>query len=932
MQKKNRNGWKFLSIVCSSILCYGFCAEVHAEQLNRAPRIAEEYLNESGEPEAVTGSSFCMDLTELFTDEDGEELTFYAKLEGQAYRRVERHFQFLAEAGKTTQIILKASDGTAESEEYRVIFPQGQSSVAAVSFETEAKTLGEQPQELEVQWANFRNSAYNMAITDVKTPRSEDASAVSAKWIRDYKTGNSYPSVPIIVEDSLVIMSGTTLYKLDKDTGEVLQKAAMAAAPNFGVVPPVYGAGMIFCPLNNGTIQAFDAKTLEPLWIYHDPLGGQSLSPVTYADGYLYTGFWNAEWENANFVCIRVADENTGKTDEEKEAVWSYTHKGGFYWAGSVVVGQAVIVGSDDGSKEGYNGSARLYSFDKTSGAVISELSLASDSGDQRSSIAYDPASGKVYFTTKGGYLYSAKADPQTGMLSELKGQKYEGAATSTPVVYKNRVYFGTGQGFQSGAVIAADAETLQEIYRVELKGYPQSSLLLSTAYEASTGYLYFYTTYNNYPGGISAIKATADAASQLDVQLTELYTPADGYDQYCITSLICDKTGTLYYKNDTGNLFAVGIPDYENVIDLINAIGAVTLESEGKITTAREAYDALDSAQKRNVTNYSVLVQAEKELEDKKRQKQYEEWMEWLKTFLANFPKTENTQTTEATVKETSSATTNNQNGSSKNHIVKTTTSTVSGQSEKTTANKVKSLVFKDLLDDVTANTGYEEAYQLLMTWNTLSEKEQLAFENSEEILLLQEIVAEKHHQDADTGICITDVPWNVSIQVSEPQNEAVKEEISEKFTDGTILKLWDIYLEDCLTEDAYEPEAPVGIQLPVRLLEAYDSYDSLKILHYKDDRSVEILNCEISGGYLTFHAVDFSYYAVVGMEGDSTQEVTAKTDETLEIEEKGFSWLLWAALAGIGIGAFEILVYLSMKTTEEERKQAQEDAETDE
>lgn len=61
---------------------------------------------------------------------------------------------------------------------------------------------------------------------------------------------------------------------------------------------------MIFAPLADGRVQAFNAETLESLWVYQDMLKGQSLSPITYSDGYIYTGFWNAETKDANYVCI----------------------------------------------------------------------------------------------------------------------------------------------------------------------------------------------------------------------------------------------------------------------------------------------------------------------------------------------------------------------------------------------------------------------------------------------------------------------------------------------------------------------------------------------------------------------------------------------------------------------------------------------------
>ena len=122
----------------------------------------------------------------------------------------------------------------------------------------------------------------------------------------------------------------------------------MISDTGYGYTPMSYAEGMIFCPLLGGTIQAFNAKTLESLWVYKNESGGQSLSPITYSDGYIYTGFWHGEKKVSNFVCMSILDEDVNKKTEMKQPAWTHNHMGGFYWAGSVTVGNAVIVGTDD--------------------------------------------------------------------------------------------------------------------------------------------------------------------------------------------------------------------------------------------------------------------------------------------------------------------------------------------------------------------------------------------------------------------------------------------------------------------------------------------------------------------------------------------------------------------------------------------------------
>lgn len=471
-------------------------------------------------------------------------------------------------------------------------------------------------------WKNFRNSDVNMAITGARTPKTPETTAL--KWAEKLGSGwSAAPSVQIIVDNSLIVMSGTSLYKLNLSNGSIEKQATMVNSPSFGYTPPTYAEGMIFCPLGNGTVQAFNAKTLESLWVYQDPGKGQALSPITYSDGYIYTGFWNSETKDANYVCLSVTDEDPNETSETKYATWTKSVPGGFYWAGSVVVGDVLVVGTDDGAS-GTTGTSRLYALNKKNGSEISHLDLTG-LGDQRSSIAY--SDGRVYFTTKGGYLCSA-AVSSGGTLSDLKSANMGAQSTSTPIVYQGKVYVCAGSGVVdetigkgAGHFIVADAVTLEKISAVAMKGYPQCSPLLSTAYEGE-GYLYFYCTYNANPGGISLIKVkTADQSAEL----VELYDAA-GYEQFCVTSIICGTDGTLYYKNDSGYVFAVGVSTdaqkAQQVQDQIDAIGTVTLDSESAIKAARTAYDALTDAQKELVNNLPVLTDAEEKLVQLKKEK----------------------------------------------------------------------------------------------------------------------------------------------------------------------------------------------------------------------------------------------------------------------------------------------------------------------
>lgn len=407
--------------------------------------------------------------------------------------------------------------------------------------------------ELPAEWKNFRNSDVNMGITSAKTPKT--ALTTYLKWSQFVGKGwgSNAVGTPIIVDNAIFVMQSNFLKKYDKETGELLKSVEMEAAHDYGYTPPTYAAGMIFVPIH-GKVQAFNAETMESLWVYTDELGGQALSPVTYADGYIYTGFWNSEEKKANYVCISVTDEDPNQTAEEKLSTWEYTSAGGFYWAGSLVRGDSVIFGTDDGAS-GSDGTSHMLSLNRYTGKVQDSLELT---GDQRSSVSYDEKTKRIWFTTKGGYLYSAVLKENgTFDHASLKSLQVGGMSTSTPMVYNGRVYVGVSSGGNfSGkfGVNVIDAETMSVIYSAELQGYPQCSVLLSNAYEKEEdGTVYIYATYNNNPGGISLIR---DKAGQTAPDIEEIFVPES--PEYCISSIICDTDGTLYYKNDSGCLFAV--------------------------------------------------------------------------------------------------------------------------------------------------------------------------------------------------------------------------------------------------------------------------------------------------------------------------------------------------------------------------------------
>lgn len=390
-------------------------------------------------------------------------------------------------------------------------------------------------------------SSYSGVVAS-KTVTSEARLLYSKKFGANYKNS---PTVPLIVKDTLIVASGNKLYKLRAKDGAVLAASDMVDSNMYSIASPLYADGKIFVQLDNGTIQAFSYETMESLWIYKDKFGGQSLSPITYSYGYIYTGFWNGEEEKANYVCLSVKDENSNERTEMKKPRWTYKAKGGFYGAGCTVTEKFVVFGKDDGERQSL-GKSNIISLYKSSGKVASKLTVK---GDIRSGVVYSSEEKAYYTASKSGYVCKFKMNSKTGELKSLKTYKAKGSITATPVVYKGRLYIGSQNG-SKGELLVLNADTMKKIYSGETAGYPQASVLISTGYEAETEKVYVYLTCNSNPGGITVFE---DSANQKTAVQRELFMPEEENGEYCISTISADSEGNLYYKNDSGNIFAVG-------------------------------------------------------------------------------------------------------------------------------------------------------------------------------------------------------------------------------------------------------------------------------------------------------------------------------------------------------------------------------------
>ena len=504
----------------------------------------------------------------VWPDEDGsfalsEGFTYYCSISLYGYAAQAGTLQIVNESGQT---VLRFGE-----EDY--------TNLSAVSVTLQKAAANPDIVDYAAEWANFRGTDSNNGITSAKTP--VDALDGMLYWASHLGNGwdTGAVSSPILVDDCLVVYADNKIYRVSKATGEVETEGDMAGTSSFAINGPTYADGILLVGLSNGRIQAFNAKTLESLWIYKDPVGDQPNCPITILNGYAYTGFWNGESKDSSFVCISLTDEDPENEMEEKAATWRMVQNGGFYWAGAYACDDFVIVGTDDGDAQ----CSYLYLLDPLTGKVL-DFKSGFD-GDIRSTICYDDATKAYYFTSKGGTFYRAKVEAQNGSyaITACDGLKLDNGSddpalppmsTSTPVVYNGRAYIGvsgTGQftAYSGHNITVVDLENWEIAYSAQTQGYPQTSGLLTTAYEQENEYVYVYFIDNYTPGKLRVLRDRPGQTADYRTEETfsgksywtayALFTPFDKQAQYAICSPITDSDGTIYFKNDSGYLMAFG-------------------------------------------------------------------------------------------------------------------------------------------------------------------------------------------------------------------------------------------------------------------------------------------------------------------------------------------------------------------------------------
>ncbi len=425
----------------------------------------------------------------------------------------------------------------------------------------------------------FRPGDANNGVVTTNTPTT--AANTELKWEKALGSGwSANPTPPTVVGDYVYTAAGTKLYRLDKATGEKLAPVdgfTLDGDVGFTTNPMAYADGSLYIQISNGRIEKVDVSNPDSFtrdWTWSDPsVKGQTISPIIYEKGKIYTGMWNGENRPGAYVCINSA---TG------QAEWIHQNPAaGYYWAGAYVDDSGAYFGSDNGElmqvKTVVSPSGEKNVEKRT---IKLSNSKAKNKTQVRSTIV--KYGEYLYFTTKDGYLYKINSSEFDSMSNggtkgygkdkiDVAMVKIGTMATGTPSIADNVVYIGAANGSQFSATAGhmfktIDADSLKPIKNLVSPGYPQAAPLVKDGNNEN----YAYFTYNASPGGMKVFKA--DDLGRIDeASYQDLFVPDASGQQYCICPIMTDDTGNLYYKNDSGKMFCLANLDVTATTGLTN-------------------------------------------------------------------------------------------------------------------------------------------------------------------------------------------------------------------------------------------------------------------------------------------------------------------------------------------------------------------------
>ena len=402
-----------------------------------------------------------------------------------------------------------------------------------------------------VEWAGTYSSPDNNTVVTYPLPTSTSVEQVWAS-----KVGNSTIT---IVDDYIYTCHASkggggdgTLYKIDKDSGEVVDSVKTGLIYEEQYSHIAYGDGLLYISVpggsSSGTIAAYHPDTLQLVWKNTEAATG-AYAAVQYVNGFVVSN---------------------GKVFDGSDGTLKATLTGTYNWANGAEVNDKYYVAAGN----------FIRAFDTTTWEQRGLLNTGVSGGSGAGVMHYN---GRLYWGDQAKGKFYSVALNEDGTLNAdtfLSVDTGDRITFTTPVAYGRRVYLAcntaTGESKAGTAsVLAFDAQKLTLERTVTLPKGINGNKIQSTpilhpvtsggAEQASAGSFrragimntstttaYIYVQDYHTPGKVYMI---TDDGSQTEGDPIELITPSDVQADFAYEQLACDTDGAIYCTTDKGYL-----------------------------------------------------------------------------------------------------------------------------------------------------------------------------------------------------------------------------------------------------------------------------------------------------------------------------------------------------------------------------------------
>jgi len=418
-------------------------------------------------------------------------------------------------------------------------------------------------------WEQFQKDEVSSGQTANSAPVTTPDTTVS--W--NHYTNAGYVGIetaPIVVGDYVYVLTSNNnnayLYKYYKNGTTAGGNWPITIGPgNFQNSNPAYGEGNVFV-INTGfgsnpqpDLYAINASTGNKEWGANvtENTGIQFSTQITYYkddndQGWLFFASVNMSGQDP----VNLSDDGTYYCYYANNGTQAWSRNtnsgGGYYWAGAAVLGDYLVYGDDKSNLTSVEWNNVTNGEEWTEHEIDVSAEFNVNANEIRSSITWnntgDPTDdyGHIYFTSKGGYCYALGFNKSSGRFNTSDKWSHSiGYSTSTPAVYKGKIYVGHNAGFSNGKLYCLNENNGNEVWN-EPVGPVQSSPVISTWYDNGTNNeIYIYVTTNSNSGGLYCIDKDGDEVWQ---------NTSLGNNKYCLGGAAVSG-GWVFYGNDGGYL-----------------------------------------------------------------------------------------------------------------------------------------------------------------------------------------------------------------------------------------------------------------------------------------------------------------------------------------------------------------------------------------